>query len=255
MKNTWMDRVLLFVAGVFLTLTCAGTLLLTLGAVPTAWLSAENGTITLTPTLYFTLLGWSALALALGVYAFTRSLRGRKTKSAFVVQETENGELRISIKAMENLVQKCVDMHDELHVVSTQIENTREGVEVSLRISLANNVSIPLAVTSLQKQIKQYIVACSGVDVREVHVSVETASGGVDDSPYLVPEIIQAPPKIETEERQSLHQRIFGKEEQPAQVPVPPVMQREDPSARRKRPRASRPSPRPPRRKRRTRRL
>ena len=144
-----------------------------------------------------------------------------------MVQQTDNGELRIAVKAIENLVQKCIDMHEEIHVVSMKIRNCRDGVRVDLCISLANNIAIPLAVASLQKQIKQYLAASSGIEVKEVRVSVETAQAGVGDSPYLVSsESAHAAPEKQPEPKEKpklpLHQRIFGRGDQVVTVPEPP---------------------------------
>ena len=72
------------------------------------------------------------------------------------------------------MVQKCVDAHNELTVNQTRIEHVRDGVCVDVKITLAGGVNIPLTVNALQKQIKQYITSCSGVDVQEVRVMVET---------------------------------------------------------------------------------
>jgi len=134
----------------------------------------------------------------------------------YVVQRTDTGELRIAVKAIENLVEKCVDLHEEIQLLSMTITNTREGVVVELNISLANNISIPLAVASLQKQIKQYLVASSGIEVREVRVIVENTK----DEPLLVAEIEE---EEENEpEKAPMHQRLFCQAEQPAIVPEPP---------------------------------
>ena len=137
-------------------------------------------------------------------------------------------KLRIAVKAIENLVQKCIDTHDEIHVVSMRIHNGRDGVIIDLCISLANNISIPLAVASLQKQIKQYLIASSGIEVKEVCVSVETAPSGVGESPYLVNAETQhaaAEKTAEEKPRRAVHQRIFGKAEEKATVPEPPAAQ------------------------------
>ncbi|MBR3106218.1 MAG: hypothetical protein IKH30_03415 [Clostridia bacterium] len=134
----------------------------------------------------------------------------------YVVQRTESGELRIAVKAIENLVEKCIDLHEEIHLISMSIVNTREGVVVELNISLANNISIPLAVASLQKQIKQYLVASSGIEVREVRVIVENTK----DEPLLVAEIEE---EEENEpEKAPMHQRLFCQAEQQTVVPAQP---------------------------------
>jgi hypothetical protein len=52
-------------------------------------------------------------------------------------------------------------------------------------------------VSTLQKQIKQYITSCSGIDVKEVKVEVETASIKAEKSPYSVPDsLMQTTPKV-----------------------------------------------------------
>lgn len=190
----------------------------------------------------------AVILVLLGAYDVGMLFRRSKGKRGFVMQKTENGELSISIRAIETLVQQCVDKHEELRVTSTTLDNSRDGLIIRLKIDLASGVNIPLAVSALQKQIKQYITACSGVDVREVRVQVETAASKVDHSPYAVPDLMQNPgplPKDEPmkvevpetaaekgrKEKKPLHQRLFGREEQPAIVPAPPEAAAEPESA------------------------
>lgn len=129
----------------------------------------------------------AVILVLLGLFDIGMLFR-RKNRSGFVVQKTESGELSISIKALEALVEKCVDKHSELHVVSIRLENRRDGLVIRLRIALANGINIPLVVNSLQKQIKQYVTACSGVDVSEVCVQVDTSADAVKTPAYIVPE-------------------------------------------------------------------
>ena len=172
----------------------------------------------------------------------------RTRERGFIMQHTEYGDLSISMTAMENMVKKCVDTHDELKVNTTRISNARDGVIVSMRISLASGVNIPLAVSALQKQIKQYITSCSGVDVKEVRVMVETnnslapftgnglqgglmadvdAAARAGDVASSLHETAQnaapAEPAVEPKpQKQPLHQRLFRREEKPQIVPAPP---------------------------------
>ena len=174
-----------------------------------------------------------ALSVLFGVYLLAFPRKFRTGRHDFVVQRTDNGELRISVKAIEGLVQKCIDMHDEIKVVSQRIHNTREGVVVDLNIALANNISIPLAVAALQKQIKQYLSASSGIDVTEVRVSVDTAQfpmkgraeAEAAETPQAEPESQEADAPAQEEPKAPklpLHQRIFGRPETPANMPEPP---------------------------------
>lgn len=159
---------------------------------------------------------FGAASATFGGYLFVFPRRYSMQHRDYVVQRTDTGELRIAVKAIENLVEKCVDLHEEIQMLSMSVTNTREGVVVELFVSLANNISIPLAVASLQKQIKQYLIASSGIEVREVRVIVENTK----DEPLLVAE---AEEEEENEpEKAPMHQRLFCQAEQPAIVPTPP---------------------------------
>ncbi len=193
-KVRFWDRLLTALAGLLLFATGLVFFLWAFRGIPAEWLNSltvkEIGRLPI-----FVALGIGAVMVLLGIHSISLLFR-RRGKKGFVVQKTEHGELSISIHAMENLVQKCIDKHEELTVISNHIENTRDGVVVDLRIGLANGVSIPLVVSTLQKQIKQYITSCSGIDVKEVKVEVEAASIKAEKSPYSVPDsLLQTPVK------------------------------------------------------------
>ena len=190
----------------------------------------------------------AALLLSiLGIHGITMLFRNGRDHG-FIAQHTEYGDLSISMSAMENMVKKCVATHDELKVNSTRILHARDGVIVSMRISLASGVNIPLTVSALQKQIKQYITSCSGVDVKEVRVMVETNNNLANNSCGQAPDTLMAdvdavskagvvadslhvaaqnampaestePPKPE---KAPFHQRLFRREEKQQIVPQPP---------------------------------
>ena len=279
MKIRIADRVLVALAGLVLLAVCGAVVaqvffdakIIDTAGVLGAVFAAEEGKLPLI------VIGVAAACLLVGIYCVCMLFRHRRGKKGFVMQQTENGELAIAIKAMEGLVHKCVECHPELKLVHTHLEPGKDGVTVDLRIALASGVSIPLAVGALQKQIRQYITACSGVDVKEVRVQVDTTSDKVAESPYAVPELLQNPPallreaekpaapaqvvetapaaapvappvppspavtampvvpavpveEIDEKDDRPMHQRLFGIEDQPATVPVPPVLEVEEPA-------------------------
>lgn len=249
MKIRILDRILVFLAGLLLLL--AGGAVLAEQFLHVEVFAAVERFLTGRQALVAGIA--CAVMLLLGLYCISIMFRRKKGKRGFVLQQTENGELSISIKAVENLVQKCIEKHEELHVLSTGLENSRDGLVIKLRIGLASGVSIPLVVSALQKQIRQYITACTGVDVREVKVQVETASAKLKDSPYAVPElpavpaaeklasapqepgkvgspVTVLPPEPEKPAKRPLHQRLFGREEQSMNVPEPPKAAAEEQS-------------------------
>lgn len=215
MKISFRDRMILFFGAVLAVLS--GVVLFVSG-LQIQGIIAEMAVWARVVCILFGL-----LLIAFGGYLFLFPRHINAARRDFVVQKTENGELRIAVKAVENLVQKCIDLHEEIDVRSMNILNSREGVVVDLFVSLANNISIPMAVASLQKQIRQYLVASSGIEVKEVRVSVESTQ----DEP-VIEQIAEEEEKEEeaalaqAEEKPPLHQRLFGRENQPATMPEPP---------------------------------
>ena len=235
MKIRVIDRLLTLLAGlILLALTAALAAEAFLG-----WrISARVGEVLgRHDTVSLVIVAAVALALfSLGAYCVGTLFRRDKSRRGFVVQKTEGGELSISMKAIESLVRKCLDRHDEIHLSGMRLDTSRDGLVIRLRIGLAGGVNIPLAVGAVQKQIKQYVTACSGVDVKEVKVQVETSAEQTGQSIYTVPdmpedaaalpreeEIPREAAPAEGKEKKCLHQRLFGSEEQENLVPAPPV--------------------------------
>lgn len=113
------------------------------------------------------------------------SKRAAKRKG-FVMQKGENGMIGVSVKSIEGLVQTCVKQHDVVERAEINVVERRDGIVILLNIEEAAGVNIPLAVGALQKQIKQYVNTCTGVDVHEVRVMVENSENSVTESPYTV---------------------------------------------------------------------
>jgi len=168
------DRILAALMGILCILAAVGIVAYAFGLFPVQQVKDLLQKFTVMDWRKWLIVGAGALVLAaVGIYGIGMLFRRRKDKG-FVVQHTEYGDMSISMKAMENMVKKCVDSYGELTVNQTKIYLVRSGVSVDLKITLASGVNIPLTVNSLQKQIKQYITSCSGVDVYEVRVKVET---------------------------------------------------------------------------------
>jgi uncharacterized alkaline shock family protein YloU len=239
MKQSFLDRLLTGLAGLILAFLGIGLFVYGVGIYPFELnLSFAEGTITFWQ--HVLMVAAALVLLLLGLRGMSRIFRSNREKG-FILQRTEYGDLNISMNAMENMVKKCVDMNDELKVTQTKILHTRDGVTVSIRILLENGVNIPMIVSALQKQTKQYITSTSGIDVKEVKVFVDTSESTgkrqsgektsevpvdldaaekagrmVDRLNDAVQKAIQsdAPPQPEKEKKEPLHQRIFRKREE-----------------------------------------
>lgn len=137
------------------------------------------------------MVGIAALFVLLFLLLFAMILPSRKKRSSnYAIQRNENGMVRISLKALETLVNKCLNQHAELKVVTSSLYSDEESIRVDVHISLQSDISMPLAISALQKQIKKYLEACSGVMVQEVRVFVDStipADEKTEASPYAIP--------------------------------------------------------------------
>ena len=137
------------------------------------------------------LIGVAAAMVLLALRLFSIMLpKKKKHSSSFAIQHNENGMVRISVKALEALVQRCLNQHPEIKVVSSSLFSDEETVRVDVHIALQSDISMPLAIDALQKQIKRYLEACSGVKVKEVRVFVDgaiPANAKTVQSPFAIP--------------------------------------------------------------------
>lgn len=206
------------------------------------------------------LIGMAVLLAVLGEECLRRILPRRAAgQRGYVMQKNENGAIGVSIRAIEGLIRTCIDKHEAIAQAEIQVEEFRDGITISLHIIQAAGVNIPLSVGALQKQIKQYVTACTGVDVYRIRVMVENDESipvapnhtvqdvaplpqlsEVKEEPTALPSVQgvvippveeeQKPPipampveeSNETDDR-PLHQRLFGMPEQPMIIPTPPM--------------------------------
>ena len=163
----------------------------------------------------------------LGIHGLWMLFRRRADKG-FILQRTDMGDMSIAMSALKSMVNKCVDQHPEVSVKKIHIHRLRNGIIVDLKLLLANGINIPLTVNVLQKQIKQYITSCSGVDVHEVRVQIDTSNMSVaekkEEMPVLEQEIpaalVQDEPVVEV-----AAESILRHTEEPADYVEPVVVE------------------------------
>ena len=186
MKIKLWNRIVLFVGAVLVLLI--GAMVIVGGL--------QIGSIQLQPadaTSFFTLprllvLFCGVVLVFYAVYVLTLPHRLKKQEGQFILQQTAGGELRISMKAIENIVKKCVDLQADMRLLLLSVDHSRDKVRIDLRVSLPGNISIPMAAEALQTQIKKQLAASAGIEESEVRISVETAETTAKQSPYLVRE-------------------------------------------------------------------
>ena len=201
MKMKIIDRLVMRLAGVLAVLSGALLFLVPLGVLGKTEFRFD--------WLKWVFYGAGALTVLIGLYVLFVPRRYRYSRKDFILHHSEQGDMRISIKAMETQVSKCADRHKEIRVHAMRIVNARDGVRVDMKVSLASNVSIPLSVESLQKQVKQYLLASTGVEIKEVRIIVVGTEGEMSGGPYSFENREEAAEQKTAEEKKPVHCRIF----------------------------------------------
>ena len=84
------------------------------------------------------------------------------------------------------MVQRCLEQHSEIRTDGIRLENQRDGLLIRIRGTVAGGVSIPLTVDNLQKQVKRYVTACSGVEVKGIRIQIESSGEDAKDAMFAI---------------------------------------------------------------------
>lgn len=223
MRLRILDRILVAIAGLLLLAICAGIL---------AQVFFNVNLIDKAVKILTSETGWVRAAIAvgcavlllIGCYCVLVLFRHRKRKDRFIMQKMESGDLAISLKAMEGMVMRCLEQRKEIETQSIRLENQRDGLVIRIRGTVASGISIPLTVDTLQKQIKQYVTACSGVEVKGIRVQIESSGEEAENAPFAIDApaptpLLQSADKTEEPAAESVMETAEEKPAEPESVP------------------------------------
>ncbi len=181
MKLKFAHRLALYI-GAVVTLSL-GAVAILLGLLNNQLVLSEEG------KSFFSLARLGVLASGLFLVAFSffcLSLPGRmkQDKADYVVQKTSTGEMRISVQAIESIVQKSLSQYEEIKLQQLQARHTRAGIEIELKASIANNINMPLAVNAVSQHIRRQLKNTVGIEAKEVRVVIDKTDLAAKDSPY-----------------------------------------------------------------------
>ncbi|RJX28028.1 MAG: alkaline shock response membrane anchor protein AmaP [Dethiobacter sp.] len=125
-----------------------------------------------TGDLRYTALGFLILLAGVILLAFSTQ-GGKKKEGGTIVSFTEIGEIRISFKAIENMVLTASRKIKGIREVNTRIDFIEQGLVIYMRIKVIPDVAIPGLVSELQGKVREYVQEISGASVAEIKVLVE----------------------------------------------------------------------------------
>ncbi len=127
----------------------------------------------------YTILGFLVLLVGVLLIALFVSGRGHlkgadaKKEGGSIASFTEIGEVRISFKAVENMVLAVSRKVNGIREVSTRIDASEQGLLIHIKIKTMTDIPIPELAGELQKKVRDYVQEISGSNVSEIKVLVE----------------------------------------------------------------------------------
>lgn len=179
---TVLDRILLVL--IFVALFAKSLLMLAVGVTgwdPVPWLQTVGQAMAGPLRVQVAVIGLAELLIAM--YLLAWSVRRRHTARA-IIQETDLGTVRISLKAVEALVQRAARQVQGVREVKVDLRQEKQGLSILLTVTVAPDEALPAVSDEVQRRVSQYITETVGVTVSRVSVSfravVETGKTRVE---------------------------------------------------------------------------
>lgn len=95
-----------------------------------------------------------------------------RSSGAALIHDSAMGEVRISLKAVENLVARAGRQVDGVRDLTARVESGKEGVQVHLNGSVFPEANIPELADRLQNLVKRHVRSVVGVEVESVRIHI-----------------------------------------------------------------------------------
>lgn len=123
---------------------------------------------------------WHVTALALlfllvSVRLLLAGVRSNQTRGA-LVHHTDRGDVKISLFAVENLIEKVARYTHGVREVKVKVEKAEQNLRVIIRAVISPESHVPTVGKEIQQRVYDHIQHTVGVELREIRVQVEQIS-------------------------------------------------------------------------------
>ena len=142
------------------------------------------------------------------------------------VQDTEQGSVRVSVRAMETLVRRAVAQTDGILDSNIRINNTETDIAVEIDMVVGIETHVPAVTVLLQRNVKGIVEEFAGIAVRDVVVLVTEIR---DNAPAALPApadetaaVVVVPEQVEhvAEESAAEAEEPVAEAEEPVEEPA-----------------------------------
>ena len=228
MKLRWYDRVLIALGGVVFMGLGVAVMLAGGGVIRAEWFGLDYWVGTGWQWMPIIFLG-GVLLFAWGVRLLVRPFMRASEKQGryYTVRDGGQGEVHISVQALDHLVHKALTVWPEILTAQVRIGGQEDAMNITLRATLQSNVRIPELIRDVQSEIKQYVEECAGVKVQSVKVVIELTKDTRGQQPSEI-KLLSQPPEprniVEPERIFAVREPEVGEPEKPETVEEPETM-------------------------------
>lgn len=179
MKLRPFDRFLLALCLLLVVFAGLMALLVGAGALQTAFVQMFN----LCMAHWYNRLVLCLVSLAFALCAvrvlISLSAPGEGRVETVTLKTTENGQINLSLEALDTLVQKSVRGHAAVREVrSAEAVGEHGEVRISLRLGLVHDAVVPEVCQAVQAAVREYVQQKAGLNVAEVEILVYQVGAG-----------------------------------------------------------------------------
>lgn len=164
-----VDRIIFIIVGLFLLGIAAGCVLLAVDVLALSDVIAFLSDLRI-DTLAVVVLFASAIILFV-VALKLLFVRPKKAKlPAYTIHKSNDGEIAVSITAIENTMKLAMADFDDIKEVKLRISVCDTGISVSARVAVPTGVVIPQLLAEVKDFVKVFTEAHTGVPLSLIHI-------------------------------------------------------------------------------------
>lgn len=137
-----------------------------------SWPASMIGVLTGMSGFYETTYALLVVYLLMGIRLAWHGLHPGKRHA--VVQEGSLGKVRISLAAIESLVEKVAMDQRGIKEAKAYVEGVPRGIGIRIRAAVAPDISIPQVSEALQKTVRDRVLEVTGIEVHNIKISVDS---------------------------------------------------------------------------------
>lgn len=164
-----IDRIIFVIIGLFLVGISAGCILLGVGYISVSDIIAFIGQIRIGVLETVILLLAAIIALFVGLKIIFA--RPKKLKiEAYTIRRGDDGDISVSLKAIENTIKLAVAHYDEIKDVKLGVTVNDGGILISARLAIPTGVVLPDLMDSFNVYLKDFVEKHTGVPVVKIRL-------------------------------------------------------------------------------------